>query len=192
MAIPWKTKTFEKTFCSGEMVNEGNGDILVNGIVNGGRNSSKVVFWASAPPNRGTSFYGSGHPFPNPEVAYDNTPNRGTVNSNGTGKFSFRIQYPNAYYIGLGTLYVPPHLHIKVCDSNEENCSEYFTLQIDDGIPFRTLTHPSPPSKKPRSCPGFYYEPEREVRSQDTILHQSAYPSTHITPDNFWGDKPPK
>ena len=189
MSIPWESKTFNHPLCTGNLVNLGNHQIQVNGKI--GSMSAKVVYWAADEPNYGYSYYGSGHPFANPEMAYSNNHNKGQVYAT-EGQFSFTIKYPNAYYIGLGSQYVAPHFNVKLCDEAEESCSNYFTVQIDDGIPFRTLTHPSPPSKKPRSCPGFYYEPEREVRSQDTILHQSAYPSTHITPDNFWGDKPPK
>jgi hypothetical protein len=128
-------------------------------------------------------------PYPNPEVAYDKTTNAGAVYASG-GKFSFRLKYPNSYYVGLGTVYVPPHVHIKVCGSGEGN--KYTSIKLDEGIPFRTLTYPAPPSEKPRISPMFYYEPEQEVRSQETILRQSAYPTTNKMPSNFWGLKPPR
>ena len=186
----WKTKQFQKQNCSGVLTNEGDDVILVEGQLRNGPTNAKVSYWAAAPATRGTSYYGSGHPFANPEMAYENTPNKGIVNTEN-GRFSFRINHPNAYYVRLGSVYVPPHLHIRVCD-DKENCAEYFTVQISDGIPYRTLTYPAPPSLKPRAGPMFYKEPEREVRSQDTILFQSAYPGTMGMPDNFWGDKPPK
>ena len=68
----------------------------------------------------------------------------------------------------------------------------YDTIQIDDGIPFRTLTYPAPPSKKPRTSPMFYCEPEKGVRSQEAILRASAYPAVNKTPDNFWANRPPR
>lgn len=189
MSIPWETKTFNHPLCSGTLVNQGNRQIQVNGTI--GNINARVVYWAADEPDYMYSFYGSGHPFANPDMAYSNNHNTGTVNAIG-GKFSFTIKYPNAYYVGLGSQYVPPHFNVKICGESDDSCSNYFTVQIDDGIPFRTLTYPAPPGKKARNGPTFYYEPEREIRSQEDILRQSAYPQKHITPDNFWGDKPPK
>jgi hypothetical protein len=68
----------------------------------------------------------------------------------------------------------------------------YFSVQVDDGIPFRMLTYPAPPTKKPRISPMFYCEPEKGARSQEAILRASAYPSTNTMPDNFWGERPPR
>ena len=191
MSIPWESKTFDHPLCAGNLVNLGACQIQVNGTIKSGGSNTKVVYWAADEPNSGYSYYGSGHPYANPEMAYSNNHNKGHVYANGW-KFSFTIKYPNAYYIGLGSQYVAPHFNVKICDDAEESCSNYFTVQIDDGIPFRTLTYPAPPGKKARSGPSFYYEPEREIRSQEEILRQSAYPLEHIMSDNLWGDKPPK
>ena len=99
------------------------------------------------------------------------------------------FQLPNGNYIGLGTLYVPPSVHIKVCEPGMDD--KFFSLKVDEGIPYRTLTYPAPPSKKPRDSPMFYFSEPQEVRSQETILRQSGYPVTNEMPDNFWGLKPP-
>ena len=145
-------------------------------------------------------------------------------------KFEFRIQYPNSYYIGLGSLYVPPHVHFKVCEEshweggtggvrfmipgpnnsnpapgesiNEDinnkvqdviNSNEFHTIQIDEGIPFRTLTYPSPPSKNPRTSPMFYHcgKNQLPIRGQEQVLRDSGYPEVNKMPNNFWGLKPP-
>ena len=90
-------------------------------------------------------------------------------------------------------------------ESNNENKSlnekvqeaidseDFHTIQIDDGIPFRTLTYPSPPSKAPRDSPMFYYcgRNKLPIRSQEKVLRDSGYPSVNKMPDNFWGLKPP-
>lgn len=188
--LQWVQKSFINDMCSGKMINETNGSIVVRGVIKNTNINQSVVYWASAPPTRGTSFSGSGLPFPNPEVAYDRTPNAGVVKPNNNGEFEFRIQYPNAYYIGLGSLYIAPHFHIKICGDNSDE--QYFSVQIDDGIPFRTLTHPAPPSKNPRSGPEFYKIEENIVRSQEQILRDSAYPEVNEMPDNFWGKRPPR
>jgi hypothetical protein len=191
--LPWKTKAFQNNYCSGNMEVMPKGDITISGTIYPD-NVDKVMFWASAPPTYGTSFSGSGLPYPDPITAHENTPNRGSVNVvNKT--FSFTIKYPNAYYVGLGTLYIPPHVNIKFCkqgidETSDEN--EKFSFQLDEGIPFRTLTYPAPPSKKPRNSPLFYCEPWHGARTQEAILRSAGYPSVNKTPDNFWGLKPPK
>jgi len=183
----WKQILFNKDMCQGTIVYSGTGDLIVNGQLK--TLASKLYFWAASPPTYGTSFSGSGMPYPNPEVAYDRTPNKGVVTVSN-GKFSINMKYPNAYYTGLGSLYIPPHVNFKICEDGQND--KYFSVQIDDGIPFRMLTYPAPPTKKPRISPLFYSEPEKGARSQEAILRASAYPDTNTMPDNFWGDRPPR
>jgi len=183
-----KQSIFENEACQGTITDMGSGDLLVTGQLNN-INAGKLFYWAAAPPTYGTSFSGSGHPYPNPVVAFDNTPNKGAVEILAGG-FEFNIHYPNAYYVGLGSLYVPPHINLKLCKEGSEDT--YFSITIDDGIPFRTLTYPAPPSKKPRISPMFYHECEKGARSQEAILRSGAYPTVNKMPDNFWGDRPPR
>jgi len=180
---------FNKDICQGSITYKGTGDLVVQGQIKSALPQSTIYFWAAAPPTYGTSFSGSGMPYPNPLVAYDRTPNKGVVNV-VNGQFNFSIKQPNAYYIGLGSLYIPPHINFKVCSPSAAD--SYFSVQIDDGVPFRMLTYPAPPTKKPRLSPMFYCEPEKGARSQEDILRASAYPSTNSMPDNFWGDRPPR
>ena len=192
--VPWDKKDFKDATCYGELVNDKlNGDIVVQGTVTN-PNVNKIMFWAAAPPTYGTSFSGSGMPYPDALVAFDRTPNRGSVNV-VNGLFKFRIKYPNAYYAGLGTLYIPPHVNLRLCQAGlDENhrSNRKVSVVVDDGIPFRTLTYPAPPSKKPRISPMFYCEPSHGARTQETILRQSGYPSKNVMPDNFWGKRPPR
>lgn len=190
--LPWNKKEFNDEYCSGVMEVMPHGDIKITGTVPS--NVNKVMFWAAAPPTYGTSFSGSGLPYNDPISAHENTPNRGSANVQ-YGKFSFTIKYPNAYYIGLGTLYVPPHVNIKLCQSGVPENSESnrkVSIKVDEGIPFRTLTYPAPPSKKPRNSPLFYCEPWHGARTQEAILRSAGYPEVNNTPDNFWGMKPAK
>jgi hypothetical protein len=185
----WRQTLFNKDLCQGTITYQGSGDLIVNGQLKSGVSNCKLFFWAAAPPTYGTSFSGSGMPYPNPIVAYDRTPNKGAVNVTN-GQFNFTMKYPNAYYIGLGSLYIPPHINFKVCEEGKQD--SYFSLQIDDGIPFRMLTNPAPPTKKPRINPLFYCEPYQGARTQEAILKASAYPVTNTMPDNFWGTRPPR
>ena len=185
----WRKILFNKDICQGTASYNGTGDLVVHGQVKTTSPNAKVYFWAAAPPTYGTSFSGSGMPYPSPDVAYDRTPNKGIIDV-VDGKFVINMKYPNAYYVGLGSLYIPPHVNFKLCEPGADE--QYFSVQVDDGIPFRTLTYPAPPTNKPRISPMFYCEPEKGARSQEEILRASAYPAQNVMPANFWGDRPPR
>ena len=68
-----------------------------------------VEYIAAAPADHRSSYAGSGLPFPNPEMAYDNTPNSGAVKTTN-GYFEIRISYPNSFYVEQGTKLLRPHL----------------------------------------------------------------------------------
>ena len=192
--LSWATKDYQADQCTGTMTADTTtGDIIIKGRVTT-NDINRVMYWASAPPTYGTSFSGSGMPYPNPATAFDRTPNRGVVELNSIGEFTFRIKYPNAYYVGLGSLYVPPHVNLKLCVAGLDEAdpaNKTVSLTIDEGIPFRLLTYPAPPSKKPRTGPMFYCEPCQGARTQEAILRASGYPEKNVMPDNFWGTKPP-
>jgi hypothetical protein len=180
---------FDKDLCKGAIQYTGTGDLIIKGNLKTSAPSGQLFFWAAAPVTRGISFSGSGMPYANPLMAYDRTPNKGVINVTN-GRFEISIKHPNAYYIGLGSLYIPPHVNFKFCSPGQAD--SYFSVQVDDGVPFRMLTWPAPPTKKPRISPLFYCEPEKGARSQENIIRASAYPSTNTMPDNFWGDRPPR
>ena len=180
---------FNKESCEGAISYRGKGDLVIQGKLKNVSPMSKLFFWAAAPPTFGTSFSGSGMPYSDPLTAYDRTPNKGVIDVQN-GNFTITMKYPNAYYIGLGSVYIPPHVNFKIADAGKNDT--YFSVQIDDGIPFRMLTYPAPPTKKPRTSAMFYYEPEKGARTQEDILRASAYPETNTMPDNFWGDRPPR
>ena len=184
-----KQLLFNKDLCEGAINYHGKGDLVIQGKLKIVAPTSKLFFWAAAPPTYGTSFSGSGMPYADPLTAYDRTPNKGFLDVKD-GNFTINMKYPNAYYIGLGSVYIPPHINFKICENGKKD--EIFSVQIDDGIPFRMLTYPAPPTKKPRTSSMFYYEPEKGARSQEAILRASAYPETNTMPDNFWGDRPPR
>jgi hypothetical protein len=186
--LTWTTKQFDNELAVGTLTVVGS-KIQVSGQIKD-TSYTKLMYWAAAPTKVGLSFSGNGLPFANPSIAYENTPNKGEVSLNG-GSFTFTLNsVPNAYYVGNGTLYMPPHMTLKVCGSN--GCDErHVTVKIDEGVPFRTLTYPAPPSKKPRDGPLFYLEPWHGARTQEEILRARGYPDKNITPNNFWGNAVP-
>lgn len=178
-----KWKSIDALNCKYVVENPGKGEFVVRGNIEGG--AQKIVYYASNPVTYNSSFSGSGLPFPNPEVAFENTPNNGTVSTSANGEFEFRIFYPNSYYMALGTIYIGPHVFIKACGSEKVH-----SIYLGDGIPYRMLTYPSPPYTAPRSNPMFYSKGGRQLspnRTQEQILRDSAFPDSNKMEADFWG-----
>ena len=49
---------------------------------------------------------------------------------------------------------------------------KFILLKLGEGVPYRTLTHPAPPSLNFRVSPLFYNNKELTVRSQERILRE--------------------
>ena len=187
----WRSVYFEKIDCKGVAVNAGSGDVLVQGEVKSNTSDPTIVYWAPNPPTWSQSYTGSGLPYHDSIQAYQKSPNVGAVKAVNR-KFEFRIKFPNSYYVGLGSLYVPPVVHFKICEEGSDG-KKYHTIDLGNGIPYRTLTYPSPPSNRPRNSPMFYHcgKNKLQVRTQEQVLRDSGYPEDNKMHDDFWGLKPP-
>jgi hypothetical protein len=180
-------QAFENEDCSGTLTKDIRGDISVKGRVSNSLVEQKVKFWAAAPANHGQSFTGSALPFANPEMAYENSPNKGIVMTNN-GEFELKLFMPNAFYIDLGSTYVPPHVNIEICRSGG---NKTFAVQLGEGIPYRTLTFCPPPTGVSRTSPEFYKSSDRaDVRTQEQIIRSYAYPKDNKYAKDYWGGKP--
>ena len=170
----------------------GSGEILIRGKVDMPlTNASTLSFIAANPPQRGSSYTGSGLPYANAEMAYCSTPSVGRVSlDTQSGQFAFRVPYPSGYYSGLGTVYVRPHIQLMLSDGNR--VVKTYSINVGDGVPFRLLTYPPPPNDAPRTS-AMFYEGTRPlpVQTQESLFRKSAYPSTNKMPANFWGEVPP-
>lgn len=183
----WKKNYSKEISCEGLVLDSGDGEYTVKGTMNSLGNST-IMYWAPNPPTYCSSYSGSGLPYPNPNIAYENTPNRGVVKTSN-GKFEFKLRYPNSYYIGLGSVYVKPVCHIKICDDKK---SKIHTIELGHGIPFRMLTYQQTPFTISRDSPNFYKGGfELPVRTQEQVLRDSGYPEENKMPNNFWGLRPP-
>ena len=91
---------FRDQHVSGEILS----DDWINFVVRGQvlRGNCPIRYWAANPPDLRQSYSGSGLPFPNPEIAFENTSNRGMVNCDSHGRFEFKVVKPNGYYISQG------------------------------------------------------------------------------------------
>lgn len=167
--------------------------VKVQGKVREEPDGNRLYYFAASPPDRRQSFSGSGLPFMNADQAFDGTPNVGALSVASGGRFDIDILCPNAYYVGLGTQYVPPTLHVWYTKNGFRKDA---AIKVNNGIPFRTLTYPTLPTR-PRDGPMFYKPVETLARTQEQILRDSAYPSKHAIkteyamPYNFWGLRPP-
>ena len=80
--------------------------------------------------------------YPNANVAYDSNNNSGKVYIKNND-FSFTIKYPNSFYSQLGNKYIEPHVIIQITDSSGYKYDPVF-VKLDDGIPYRSLSHHPP------------------------------------------------
>ena len=102
-----------------------------------------VMYMAASPPDRMTTYAGSGLPFANPDMAYDNTPNVGVVQAS-QGSYEIRMLFPNSFYVELGKELLPPHVLVRACDP--DGASDVTPIVLGKTIPGRGLT----------SLPGHY------------------------------------
>lgn len=167
--------------CEGVVLHEGTGNYIVKGYLKNNSSSNKLMFWAANPPTRGLSFAGSGMPYPNPETAFENTPNRGIVNLNG-GYFEFSVHFPNAFYTHLGSNYIQPTVFIQICGDDAVH-----KIPLGDGIPFRLLTYPTSYWKDRAEF--FLGRETLPQRTQEQVLRDKAFPTNRPfqAVKNFWG-----
>lgn len=184
-----KPTTFSTVFCDGEIYDTGNNkDIIVYGKIKEAVKDNTIYCFAANPPDYRATYTGSGLPFANQEQAFENTPNKGKVVL-VDGSFELQLMFPNSYYVGLGTVLVPPSVFIKY--ENMEGKERKVSIKLSDGIPYRLLTYPMQYTMARRD-PMFYgHGWKLPVRTQEEVLRDSAYPSDNKMAPNFWGLKPP-
>jgi len=108
--------------------------VTIAGTIHG-TNSGTIDYIAPAPITRGYSYAGSGLPYPNPEVAYENSQAVGSAQVDDDGDFTFTIEYPNSYYVRQGTVLLNPHVHLY-----SENLGRVYTIEVGERIPNKSLT----------------------------------------------------
>lgn len=155
--------------------------VVVRGrVIDVGVDAGRLRYLAAAPPDRRGSFSGSGLPFASSAQAFFNSPNQGQAEVRTDGTFEIRLaRHPNSYYSGIGTVLVPPCVHVAYkCRGRPYRA----VVQIEDAaVPFRLLTYPSG-----RSGPMFYHVPEQPARTQEAILRSTAFPEDNVQPADFW------
>lgn len=143
----------------------------------------KIEYIAAAPAHKHMSVSGSGLPHASRAQAFDGTPNRGVVDVKLDGSFEIELFAPGAFYDDYCGTYVPPTLFFWYTSNGVPKAHQ---VAIANGIPFRALTY-----DKRRTSPLFYLNKNLQVRGQEQLLRESAYPCVNQVPDNFWGKAVP-
>lgn len=165
-------------------------DIIIKATIAENVVDGRIKYLAAAPMDRRASYTGSGLPFANGRQAFENTPNKGTIELGNMNKFEIKLVMPNSYYVGLGTVEVPPSLFIFYNNGHED---KRIVIRLGNSVPFRSLTYPTGmETEAPRTNAMFYAGIEKlPVRTQEEILRSAAYPETDTMYKNHWGLKPP-
>jgi hypothetical protein len=189
MCSKWKETDVYNDLFTAKIYQNNDKNVMIKGSLNmdikkllkGSRIFLKY-FGANSPTNGG-SFTGSGLPFPNKEVAYENTDNTGILQVFGD-VFSLNILKPNSYYINHGKTLIRPHINFTFIDGNERAVSNSYKIMLDDYIPYRSLS-------MRREDVLFYDVPNLPIRTQEQILRDSKYNINKKEHSNFWGTRPP-
>ena len=130
-----------------------NGDhslLQITGSVKNNALYNNVVIIAANPIDRMSNYTGSGLPFPNYEIAFENTPNIHKVDSLGTFNISFK--YPNSFYTPDGINKIIPSIYFVLTDgTNGANNSFRIQYELHDIVALRTLVN-----RSSRKNPEFY------------------------------------
>lgn len=165
-------------------------DTNVTGSIDEYVKNKKIKYIAAAPANFRFSYTGSGLPYANAEQAFEKTPNFGILNLDFNNKFSLDVFNPNSYYIGLGSILVPPCVYLQFVDITGKQ--KVISIQISNPIPYRALTYTDGQYTTARKNVSFYRTQfDLQPKSQENIFYESVYPKNREYKLNFWGSKPP-
>lgn len=127
-----------------------NNIVNIYGKINNINNYKQVLILGANPIDRMTNYSGSGLPFPNTDIAFQNTPNFHNLTSSD---FNLDFIYPNSYYsLNSGNTRIPPSILFKMIDLNNEIKQVRVDLPYqDDSLKVKSLFH-----RENRNGP-FYY-----------------------------------
>ena len=122
---------------------------------------TRMIVIAPNPIDRRTSYAGSGLPFPCPNVAFDNTPNKAVVDQ--TGGFNVTFSYPNSYHSNDQFQRIEPSVFF-ILQKDQGQDPVFVRIPLDDVMPLRTLSY----------RPGFRAGPEFYARKEFLIPPMTA------------------
>lgn len=144
-------------------VTEENDLLRIEGRVLHPSNYKQMELFAANPIDRMMNYAGSGLPFPNPAIAFENTPNYLRISKSGAIHTVF--QKPNSYYGFEKQQKVNPSLFVVLTQKNGEPLYVHFPMR--DPFPLKTVYY-----RKERTGPDFYERKAEilDVASQYTII----------------------
>lgn len=166
--------------------NPSDGTVTVTGSFTALGATPQTIHWmAAAPVTRGISFAGSGQPYPSKDIAMENTPHQGVIESND-GSFQITLKdIPAGYYSGLGSVYIPPVIEFESESKAAPMKKAVATLWINDtAAPYRWLGGSPATQRLAANTPdstgrAMYYFGREELPlfdNQEALLRAKAYP----------------
>jgi hypothetical protein len=166
--------------------NPSDGTVTVTGSFTALGATPQTIHWmAAAPVTRGISFAGSGQPYPSKDIAMENTPHQGVIESND-GSFQITLKdIPAGYYSGLGSIYIPPVIEFESESKASPVKKAVATLWINDtAAPYRWLGGSPATQRLTANTPdstgrAMYYFGREELPlfdNQEALLRAKAYP----------------
>jgi hypothetical protein len=143
---------------------------------------SAILYWACNPPIYMSSFTGSGLPFSNPDIAFENTPNIG-LSRVVNGIILINISFPNSFYTNFGNKIIEPTLFYRLFDDKN---SKVISFNLKNRIPYRGEYF-----DKNKGVLNYYNNQNCGITNQENILRSYGYPKKNKISDNFWGNKKP-
>jgi len=98
-------------------VNQHNFILNINGYIKYPEQYSKIVIIAPNPIDRMVNYSGSGLPFPNEDIAFENTPNYKLVDKTKQ-QIDIKFKYPNSFYSRNGKNKILPSIFIQLTENN--------------------------------------------------------------------------
>tara|TARA_Y100000385_G_C13001023_1_gene597231 strand:- start:599 stop:1111 length:513 start_codon:yes stop_codon:yes gene_type:complete len=106
-----------------------------------------ILLMAPNPIDRMSNYSGSGLPFPNNEIAFQNTPNKVDISDSGVINTDFL--YPNSFYMPDGINKIISSVFLQLTDKNNNVVHVYYKLHDINAL--RTLVN-----RSSRTGPEFY------------------------------------
>jgi hypothetical protein len=149
-------------------VKEEDTDVLqIQGTVTNPSRYDKMELIGASPIDRMTNYSGSGLPFPNPEIAFSNTPNKYEIPKDGTVNTVFKR--PNSYYAVDTYTKVKPSVFVKLSSPRLVD-PIIIKFELEDKLPLKTVFY-----RPERTGPEFYQRKADSigVHSQEAILRMT-------------------
>jgi hypothetical protein len=144
-------------------------DLMLNiiGSIKFSDQYSKVLIIAPNPIDRMINYSGSGLPFPNENIAFENTPNYQIIDKSGNININFK--YPNSFYSRNGKNKIVSSIFIEL--TKLDGTSFQLQYELEDLNNLRTLIN-----RENRKGPEFYGAKDSilPIANSDIVMHEYA------------------